>query len=164
MLTAPSAIPGVANVDFVIFPPRWMVATETFRPPYFHRNVMSEFMGLIYGAYDAKVETFMPGCMSIHNCMSAHGPDANTYHKAVHADLKPEYYANTLAFMFESRHVFRVTKAAYEASYRDKSYQKCWQNLAANEHEWASSSQRRDDDLRSYSPARCSLWRQRPFG
>jgi hypothetical protein len=69
-------------MDFVIFPPRWLVAQDTFRPPWFHRNVASEFMGLIHGVYDAKAEGFAPGGASLHNCMTGHGPDAATFEKA----------------------------------------------------------------------------------
>ncbi|MGD8709119.1 MAG: homogentisate 1,2-dioxygenase, partial [Ectothiorhodospiraceae bacterium] len=97
VLTAPSDTPGMANIDFVIFPPRWMVAENTFRPPYFHRNVMSEFMGLIHGVYDAKAEGFEPGGASLHNCMTPHGPDAETFEAASTAELKPEYQGDTLA-------------------------------------------------------------------
>lgn len=129
VLTSPSTIPGVANVDFVIFPPRWMVATDTFRPPYYHRNIMSEFMGLITGTYDAKETGFIPGGSSLHNCMSAHGPDADAYHKATTASLQPEYYANTLAFMFESRQVWQLTAQALSAEFRQKNYLDCWKDL-----------------------------------
>ncbi len=101
VLTAPSEIPGTANCDFVIFPPRWMVAEHTFRPPWFHRNVMNEFMGLVHGAYDAKADGFVPGGMSLHNCMAGHGPDAATYERASTAELKPQKIEDTLAFMFE---------------------------------------------------------------
>src|SRR5581483_9266301 len=94
VLTSPSAIPGTANVDFAIFPPRWMVAEHTFRPPWFHRNMMNEFMGLIFGAYDAKAEGFVPGGASLHNCMAGHGPDAETFERASESDLKPQYLAN----------------------------------------------------------------------
>ncbi len=132
VLTSPSAHPGTANVDFVIFPARWMVATDTFRPPYFHRNIMSEYMGLIYGSYDAKETGFLPGGGSLHNCMSAHGPDAEAYEKAVNSSLKPEYYDNTLAFMFESRQVWKLTSKAYNSHYRQKNYQNCWQGLRAH--------------------------------
>lgn len=129
VLTSPSSIPGIANVDFVIFPPRWMVAKDTFRPPYFHRNIMSEYMGLIYGIYDAKETGFIPGGGSLHNCMSAHGPDADAVHKATHAELQPEYYDNTLAFMFESQQVWRLTKQALHADFRQTDYLNCWQGL-----------------------------------
>lgn len=129
VLTSPSNTPCVANVDFVIFPPRWMVANETFRPPYYHRNIMSEYMGLIYGRYDAKETGFIPGGGSLHNCMSAHGPDANAYDKAVSTPLQPEYYADTLAFMFESRQVWRLTSNALNADFRQKDYLKCWDGL-----------------------------------
>jgi homogentisate 1,2-dioxygenase len=122
-------MPGVANVDFVIFPPRWVVAEHTFRPPYFHRNIMSEFMGLIFGSYDAKQEGFVPGGFSLHNCMSAHGPDASTYDKAVSAELAPNYLGNTLAFMFESSLVFRPTTFAMQAPNRQSDYLECWQML-----------------------------------
>jgi homogentisate 1,2-dioxygenase len=131
-LTSPSDMPGVANVDFVIFPPRWMVAEHTFRPPYFHRNVMSEFMGLIFGQYDAKEEGFTPGGASLHNCMSAHGPDADAFEKARDADLKPQRYENTLAIMFESRYVIRPTKFAMETEARQEDYFECWQGLKKN--------------------------------
>lgn len=129
VLTSPSNTPDIASVDFVIFPDRWMVAEHTFRPPYFHRNIMSEFMGLIYGIYDAKEEGFSPGGSSLHNCMSGHGPDAKTYEKAVNTKLKPELYHGTLAFMFESCYVWQPTKLAIDAKFRQKNYLECWQDL-----------------------------------
>lgn len=132
VLTSPSTVAGVANIDFVIFPSRWMVANDTFRPPYFHRNIMSEYMGLIHGRYDAKQEGFVPGGGSLHNCMSAHGPDADAYQNAVATTLKPEFYEDTLAFMFESRQVWRVTTAAYHSPQRQKNYQACWAGLKSN--------------------------------
>jgi homogentisate 1,2-dioxygenase len=129
VLTAPSEIPGTANVDFAIFPPRWVVAEHTFRPPWFHRNFMNEFMGLIRGEYDAKAEGFVPGGASLHNCMAGHGPDAATFEKAVQAELKPVYLANTLAFMFETRFVCRPTRFALESAQLDEQYFECWQGL-----------------------------------
>jgi len=126
VLTAPSETPGVAACDFVIFPPRWMVAEDTFRPPWFHRNVMSEFMGLIRGAYDAKAGGFEPGGASLHNAMSAHGPDLASYRRAVGVDLKPEKIDNTLAFMFESRWVIRPTAHALASPSLQADYDACW--------------------------------------
>ena len=110
-------------------PPRWMVAEDTFRPPYYHRNIMNEYMGLIYGIYDAKEKGFIPGGGSLHNCMSAHGPDQEAFDKATRTDLKPEYYNQTMAFMFESQQVWRVTPQALNASFRQKDYLSCWQGL-----------------------------------
>ena len=110
VLTAPTDTPGTANCDFVIFPPRWLVAEDTFRPPWFHRNVMSEFMGLVHGAYDAKAEGFLPGGASLHNSFSAHGPDRATFERASTAELAPQKIADTLAFMFETRLVIRPTR------------------------------------------------------
>ena len=122
---------GVSNLDFVIFPPRWLVAQDTFRPPWFHRNIASEFMGLVHGAYDAKAEGFVPGGASLHNSMSAHGPDAATFEKASRADLsKPDVITDTMAFMFETRHVLRPTAQALDAAQRQADYQACWQGLA----------------------------------
>ena len=129
VLTAPSEIPGTANVDFAIFPPRWMVTEHTFRPPWFHRNFMNEFMGLIRGEYDAKAEGFVPGGASLHNCMAGHGPDSATFEKATKAELKPVYIADTLAFMFETRFVCRPTRFALESSQLDEQYFECWQGL-----------------------------------
>ena len=129
VLTAPSEIVGTANCDFVIFPPRWMVAEHTFRPPWFHRNFMNEFMGLIKGEYDAKAEGFVPGGASLHNCMSGHGPDAATYERASSADLKPQFLGDTLAFMFETRFVCRPTKYAMETKQLQHEYYECWQDL-----------------------------------
>jgi homogentisate 1,2-dioxygenase len=128
-LTSPSEIPGTANVDFVIFPPRWLVAEHTFRPPWFHRNFMNEFMGLIHGEYDAKAEGFVPGGASLHNCMAGHGPDAETFEKASKAGLKPVYLGDTMAFMFETRFVCQPTKFALETSQLDHQYFECWQGL-----------------------------------
>jgi len=132
VLTSPSEITGMANCDFVIFPPRWMVAEETFRPPYFHRNVMNEYMGLIFGTYDAKAEGFVPGGASLHNCMSGHGPDAATFDAASSAKLEPQYLAGTLAFMFESRFIIHPTRHAMETPAMQRDYWKCWQGLRKN--------------------------------
>ncbi len=129
VLTAPSEMPGTANLDFVIFPPRWLVGEDTFRPPWFHRNVMSEFMGLLKGAYDAKAEGFSPGGASLHNCMSAHGPDAETFERASTAELKPQKLENTMAFMFESRFAMRLTRHAVESSELQHDYFEGWQGL-----------------------------------
>lgn len=126
VLTSPSGQPGVANCDFVIFPPRWMVAEDTFRPPWFHRNVMSELMGLVRGVYDGKAEGFVPGGVSLHNCMQPHGPDAATYDKASTTPLAPHKIDGTLAFMWESRWVFRPTKAALAAPELQKDYDAVW--------------------------------------
>jgi homogentisate 1,2-dioxygenase len=130
VLSSPSGRPGVANCDFVIFPPRWSVAEDTFRPPWFHRNVMSELMGLVHGTYDAKAEGFLPGGVSIHNCMSAHGPDLASFEKAVAAELKPHRIEDTLAFMWESRYVFRPTRAAMNAPELQRDYDRVWDGFA----------------------------------
>ncbi|GAA4999985.1 homogentisate 1,2-dioxygenase [Pseudoluteimonas lycopersici] len=130
VLTSPSDTPGVGNMDFVIFPPRVLVARDTFRPPWFHRNIASEFMGLVYGAYDAKAEGFAPGGASLHNCMTGHGPDAATFEKASNADTsKPDVIGGTMAFMFEARNVIRPTKTAMDAAHRQRDYQACWAGL-----------------------------------
>jgi homogentisate 1,2-dioxygenase len=131
VLTSPSEIGGTANCDFVIFPPRWMVAEDTFRPPWFHRNTMSEFMGLIHGVYDAKEGGgFEPGGASLHNQMNGHGPDAESHRRASEAELRPVKLSNTLAFMFESRWVIRPTAAAMEQPGLQADYDACWQGFA----------------------------------
>ncbi|RZI78575.1 MAG: homogentisate 1,2-dioxygenase [Variovorax sp.] len=129
VLTSPSDTPGTANCDFVIFPPRWLVMEDTFRPPWYHRNLMSEFMGLVYGEYDAKPGGFKPGGASLHNCMVPHGPDEEAFSKASQADLKPQKLDNTLAFMFESRHRFIPTAAALASPALDNDYADCWAGL-----------------------------------
>jgi homogentisate 1,2-dioxygenase len=129
VLTSPSDTRGVANVDFVIFPPRWSVAEHTFRPPYFHRNVMSEFMGLVKGEYDAKKGGFVPGGASLHNCMSAHGPDRASYDSAANAKLEPRYLGDTLAFMFETRYVFEPTALALASPALDRRYDRAWEGF-----------------------------------
>ncbi len=126
VLTSPTDTAGRANCDFVIFPPRWMVAEGTFRPPWFHRNVMSEFMGLIHGAYDAKAGGFAPGGASLHNQMSGHGPDQASYAAAVSAELKPHRIENTMAFMLESSAVIRPTRFAVETPLMQLDYDDCW--------------------------------------
>jgi homogentisate 1,2-dioxygenase len=124
VLTSPSDVPGRANADFVIFPPRWMVAEETFRPPWFHRNVMSEAMGLIHGAYDAKAEGFQPGGLSLHNLMSGHGPDVDSWRKASAAELKPMKIDGTMAFMVETCWPYRPTQFALDLAQPD--YDEAW--------------------------------------
>lgn len=135
VLTSPSDTAGTANLDFAIFPPRWLVAEHTFRPPWFHRNVASEFMGLIHGEYDAKEATahggFLPGGASLHNCMSGHGPDAASHAKAVAIDTtKPQHIVDTMAIMFETRLVIRPTRQALQAPGLQADYWRCWQGLA----------------------------------
>jgi homogentisate 1,2-dioxygenase len=129
VLTAPSETPGTSNVDFVIFPERWLVAENTFRPPWYHRNIMSEFMGLVYGVYDAKPEGFVPGGISLHNCMLPHGPDAQAFEHASTTELKPVKLTGTLAFMFETRFPQRVTKYAAELDTLQTDYADCWAGL-----------------------------------
>ena len=122
VLTAPSGEDGVANVDFVIFPERWAVAEHSFRPPWYHMNIMSEFMGLIFGQYEAKPEGFLPGGMSLHNCMLPHGPDAEAFEHASNAALEPVKLANTLAFMFETRFAQHLTPTPAELETLQKDY------------------------------------------
>jgi homogentisate 1,2-dioxygenase len=130
VMTSPSSIPGTANVDFAIFPPRWMVAENTFRPPYYHRNIMNEFMGLIQGQYDAKAEGFKPGGASLHNAFTGHGPDADAFNKASSSELKPVRYENTMAFMWESQYPFWPSEQAMKKkSLLDDHYSDCWQSL-----------------------------------
>lgn len=126
VLTSPGTVQGQANVDFVIFPPRWMVAENTFRPPWFHRNRMNEFMGLIEGTYDAKAEGFLPGGVSLHNCMSAHGPDNTTTERAIAADLAPLKTDQSMAFMFETGRVLRASRHALDCPQRQQDYDACW--------------------------------------
>ena len=129
VLTAPSETPGTANVDFVIFPERWAVAENTFRPPWYHRNLMSEFMGLVYGVYDAKPEGFVPGGVSLHNMMLAHGPDATAFEHASNTELKPVKLTGTMAFMFETRFPQRVTRYAATSPALQDDYADCWSGL-----------------------------------
>lgn len=133
VLQAPSDTPGVDTLDFVIFPPRWLAAENTFRPPWFHRNVASEFMGLIEGQYDAKSTGFRPGGSSLHNCMSGHGPDEATFEKASNADTaQPHKVDATMAFMFETRDVIRPTAQALASPQLQPDYYQCWQGFKKN--------------------------------
>ena len=131
VLQSQSDTPAVDMIDFVIFPPRILAMQDTFRPPWFHRNVASEFMGLIHGVYDAKAEGFVPGGASLHNCMTGHGPDAETFEKATRTDTsKPHHIQDTMAFMFETRLPIRPTRFALEAAELQQDYYTCWQGLA----------------------------------
>ncbi|HHB80197.1 MAG TPA: homogentisate 1,2-dioxygenase, partial [Aliiroseovarius sp.] len=129
VLTAPSAEEGTANIDFVIFPERWLPQEDTFRPPWYHKNIMSELMGNIYGAYDAKPDGFAPGAISLHNMMLPHGPDQSAFEGASTARLQPEKLDNTMSFMFETRFPQHLTHfAAHEAPMQDN-YIECWAGL-----------------------------------
>jgi homogentisate 1,2-dioxygenase len=130
VLQAITSTPGVDEIDFVIFPPRWLAMEHTFRPPWYHRNIASEFMGLIEGVYDAKSAGFLPGGASLHNCMSGHGPDAESFNSASRADTsRPEHITDTMAFMFETRRVIRPTRQALESQLLQREYFECWQGL-----------------------------------
>ena len=130
VLTSASDTPGTANIDFAIFPPRWLCAENTFRPPWFHRNIASEYMGLIHGEYDAKAGGFVPGGSSLHNCMTGHGPDAATFEKASQSNTsQPDHVTDTMAFMFETRAVIQPTRQALESPQLQRDYIECWQGL-----------------------------------
>jgi homogentisate 1,2-dioxygenase len=129
VLTSPTETPGRANLDFTIFPPRWLVAEDTFRPPWFHRNVMNECMGLVTGEYDAKSGGFLPGGLSLHGMMSAHGPDNATTERAMSAELAPHRIDNTLAFMFETSRVLRASVAALASPTLQSDYDLCWAGM-----------------------------------
>jgi homogentisate 1,2-dioxygenase len=129
VLSSPSHQAGIANVDFAVFPPRWMVAEHSFRPPYFHRNAMSECMGLIHGLHEAKAEGFVPGGISLHNKWSAHGPDEETTELAQSANLQPQKFGGSLAFMFETRYPIRPTSFALNAPELQKDYHSHWLGL-----------------------------------
>ncbi|MGH7210272.1 MAG: homogentisate 1,2-dioxygenase domain-containing protein, partial [Acetobacteraceae bacterium] len=118
-----------ANIDFAIFPPRWMVAEHTFRPPWFHRNVMSEYVGLIHGVYDAKASGFVPGSASLHNMMTAHGPDAASTEGAINAELGPRKIDDTMAFIFETRQMLVPTRHALEIPQLQRDYDSVWAGL-----------------------------------
>lgn len=136
VLTSASAVPGMANMDFAIFPPRWLAAENTFRPPWFHRNVAGEFMGLVHGEYDAKqagLHGFVPGGASLHNCMTGHGPDAASFEQAVQADTtRPDHLVDTMAFMFETAGVIQVTAEALASPQLQQDYWRCWQGLRSH--------------------------------
>jgi len=132
VLTSPSETAGMANADFVVFAPRWLVGEDTFRPPWFHRNIMSEFMGLIRGEYDAKAEGFLPGGASLHNCFTSHGPDAETYRRASTQQLVPQKIDDSLAFMFETRWPIVATDFAMAADHRQSGYDDVWSDLPKN--------------------------------
>ena len=130
VLMSPSDTPGISSIDFVIFPPRILVMEHTFRPPWFHRNVASEFMGLISGVYDAKAQGFVPGGASLHNCMTGHGPDASAFERASQADTsKAEAIRDTMALMFETRYPLHATAYALSAPNRQTDYADCWRGL-----------------------------------
>jgi homogentisate 1,2-dioxygenase len=130
VLLSPSETPGTSALEFVIFPPRVLVMEHTFRPPWFHRNVASEFMGLISGVYDAKPQGFVPGGASLHNCMSGHGPDAAAFERASQADTsRPEWIRDTMALMFETRYPLQATSYALSAPHRQPDYLDCWRGL-----------------------------------
>jgi homogentisate 1,2-dioxygenase len=130
VLTAPSGVEGTANIDFVLFRDRWMVAENTFRPPWYHKNVMSELMGNIHGIYDAKPKGFVPGGMSLHNMMLPHGPDRQAFEGASNAELGPEKLSDTMSFMFETRFPQHLTRFAAEAGHLQEDYIDCWGDLA----------------------------------
>ena len=151
VLTAQSDEPGTALADFVIFPPRIMATDDnTFRPPWFHRNVMAEFMGLIYGQYDAKREGFVPGGASLHNTMTPHGPDSDTYERAVKADCsKPTKFEGGLAFMFETCLTLRCSSYALTCPQRQMEYAQCWDGLRNNFTKWKEDRKRGGADCAS---------------
>lgn len=129
VLTAPSGLEGTANIDFVLFRERWLVAENSFRPPWYHKNVMSEMMGNIYGIYDAKPKGFVPGGMSLHNCMLPHGPDRNAFEGASNGELKPEKLEETMSFMFETRFPQHLTEWAAKNAPLQDDYIDCWASL-----------------------------------
>lgn len=129
VLTAPSGVPGTANIDFVLFRERWMVAENTFRPPWYHKNIMSELMGNIVGIYDAKPEGFIPGGTSLHNMMIPHGPDAGAFENASNEEMKPVFLDNTMSFMIETRFPQHLTEFSAEEAPLQDNYMDCWDKI-----------------------------------
>ena len=129
VLTAPTAEEGTANIDFVIFPERWLANENTFRPPWYHKNIMSELMGNVYGVYDAKPKGFIPGGISLHNCMLPHGPDNNAFEHATKESWDPVKLKNTMAFMFETRFPQQLTQFAADEAPLQDDYVDCWDGL-----------------------------------
>lgn len=129
VLTAPSGTPGTANIDFVLFRERWMVAEDTFRPPWYHKNIMSELMGNIYGQYDAKPQGFIPGGLSLHNMMLPHGPDKAAFDAATNANLGPDKLTNTMSFMIETRLPQHLTRFAAQDAPLQDDYIDCWDGI-----------------------------------
>lgn len=129
VLTAPSSSPGTANIDFVLFRDRWSVAENTFRPPWYHKNIMSELMGNIHGIYDAKPEGFIPGGISLHNMMLPHGPDKVAFESATNSELTPQKLENTMSFMFETRFPQHLTPFAATEAPLQENYIDCWDTL-----------------------------------
>jgi homogentisate 1,2-dioxygenase len=128
VLTSPSAIPGVANSDFAALPPRWSVSEGTFRPPWFHRNVMSEFVISLFGPPEARGSHYQVQSAHLHNCMGAHGPDPEVFSRASSVDLKPTR-EESLGVMFESRLSFRVTDQAMNAANHVSNYSDNWAGM-----------------------------------
>ncbi len=129
VLTSPTDSAGIANIDFVCIASRWMVAEHTFRPPWFHRNVMTECMGLIQGTYDAKQGGFEPGGLSLHGMMAAHGPDKASSERAMREDLVPRKVDGSMAVMFETRHILRPTVHALSIPQLQPNYDDVWNGL-----------------------------------
>ena len=129
VLTSPSGFEGTANVDLILFKERWSVAEHTFRPPWYHKNIMSEFMGNIYGVYDAKPEGFVPGGISLHNMMLPHGPDRDAYETARNEPMEPARIRNTMSFMFESRFPQHLTRFAAQEAPMQEQYIDVWAPL-----------------------------------
>ena len=162
VMTAPSETPGTANIDLVIFPERWAVAENTFRPPWYHRNLMSEFMGLIYGVYDAKPEGFVPGGMSLHNCMLPHGPDDQAFEHASNVPSSSRRSStNTMAFMFETRYPQRLTAYAAGLKERQDDYLDCWKGLRKH-FDPAKTADRRSRHTAEQSAGYCLQRSNRP--
>lgn len=129
VLASPTAVPGVSNVEIGCFPPRWSVAEHTFRPPPFHRNVASEFLGLVSGQYIGKGEGFAPGSASLHNCMSGHGPDSDAFERGSNAELKPQFLTDTMVFLFETRLPICPTPFSLQTDLLERDYYTHWQGL-----------------------------------
>lgn len=91
---------------------------------------MSEFVGNIIGIYDAKTAGFVPGSASLHNCMSAHGPEAKIFDKGTNEELNAiRYPDNCMQFMFETMYILKVPSWALEPETQDSNYLDCWRGL-----------------------------------
>lgn len=120
VLTAPSnREPGTSVVDFAIIPPRWNMMEDTYWPPYYHRNTMSEFSGPI--VYDQahewhKEHSFKPYGAQLNGTMTAHGPSKEVHQAARESDLKPKKVGmeGLTIFLLETECPMRVQNWAVE--------------------------------------------------
>jgi homogentisate 1,2-dioxygenase len=130
VLTCPLDDHGNNMADVLVFSGRWEVAEHTFRPPYYHRNVATEFSYIV--ALPEPYSGFEKGAYFLSPSMTPHGISGRAHRQALEADDAPRRLPDgSIWVMFETALGLRLTPWAMASGNRDDAYHELWTDMPA---------------------------------